>query len=90
MKVSYPADIVLALCGDWLKDHFLAADAEENFFNFVQEFLQKKNKTMCKNELQTTAAENSAKLLLEWKRSRSSLKFPSSVYCFVVTIYSFM
>lgn len=41
MKVSYPADIVLALCGDGLKDHFLAADAEENFFNFVQEFLQK-------------------------------------------------
>lgn len=44
MIVSYPADIVLALCGDGLIDHFLAANAEENFFNFVQEFLQKQNK----------------------------------------------
>lgn len=41
--VSYPADIVLALCGDGLIDHFLAANAEKNFFNFVQEFLQRKN-----------------------------------------------
>lgn len=38
---SYPADIVLALCGDGLEDHFLAANAEENFLNFAQEFLQK-------------------------------------------------
>lgn len=38
--ISYPADIVLALCGDGLKDHFLAANAEENFFNLVQEFLR--------------------------------------------------
>lgn len=41
LMFSYPADIVLALCGDGLIDHFLAANAEENFFNFVQEFLQK-------------------------------------------------
>lgn len=40
---AYPADIVLALCGDGLIDHFLAANAEENFFNLVQKFLQKQN-----------------------------------------------
>lgn len=37
---SYPADIVLTLCGDGLKDHFLAANAEENFLNLIQKFLQ--------------------------------------------------
>lgn len=42
--VSYPADIVLALCGDGLIDHFLAANAEENFFNLVQKFLQRQKK----------------------------------------------
>lgn len=35
MVISYPADIVLALCGDGLIDDFLTANAEENFFNLV-------------------------------------------------------
>lgn len=47
LAVSYPADVVLTLCGDGLKDHFLTADAEENFLNFVQEFLQKQQHEMC-------------------------------------------
>lgn len=42
-EMAHPADIVLALCGDWLIDHFLAANAEENFFNFVQKFLEEQN-----------------------------------------------
>lgn len=37
--VPYPANIVLTLCGDWLEDHILAANAEENLLNLVQEFL---------------------------------------------------
>lgn len=40
-QVSYPAHIVSTFCGDGLEDHLLAANAEENFLNFVQEFLQK-------------------------------------------------
>lgn len=33
---------MLTLSGDGLKHHFLAANAEENLFNFNQEFLQDK------------------------------------------------
>lgn len=43
-SVSYPAHIVLTLCGDWLEDHILAANAEENLFDLVQEFLGEKKK----------------------------------------------
>lgn len=50
LMVSYPADIVLALCGDGLKDHFLTANAEENFFNFVQEFLKKQKQSVLRHE----------------------------------------
>lgn len=38
---AFPADIVLALCGDGLINHFLAANAEKHLFNFVQEFRSK-------------------------------------------------
>lgn len=38
--ISYPADVVLAFCGDGLIDDFLAADAQENFLHFVDEALQ--------------------------------------------------
>lgn len=37
---SYPADIVLALCGDGLVNNFLAADTQENFLHFIYESLQ--------------------------------------------------
>lgn len=38
---TFPTDIMLALGGDWLKDNFLTADAEEHFLNFSQEFWSK-------------------------------------------------
>lgn len=38
--VAHPADVVLALSGDGLVHHFLAADAQEHFLHLVQEFLQ--------------------------------------------------
>ena len=46
---SYPADIVLALCGDRLKDNFLAANTQENLLNFVQEFLWKRMQVVFRN-----------------------------------------
>lgn len=47
-SVSYPANIVLTLCGDWLEDHFLAANAEENLFDLAQKFLARKKKIVDK------------------------------------------
>lgn len=38
---TFLAHIVLTLSGDWLEDHFLAANANKNFFNFSQEFRSK-------------------------------------------------
>lgn len=48
-SVSYPANIVLTLCGDWLEDHILAANAEENLLNLVQEFLGQKHRRKINN-----------------------------------------
>lgn len=51
--VPHPADIVLALCGDGLIDHFLTANAEENFFNFAQEFLEKQKQSVLRHFLRS-------------------------------------
>lgn len=38
---AFPADVMLALCGDWLIDHFLAAYTQEHLLHFVQELRSK-------------------------------------------------
>lgn len=96
-KVSHPAHIVLALCGDGLIDHFLTANAEENFFNFAQEFLEKHKSKRVKTFLKVTRMWRQAAILTGPSDSDCmasshtflfAVSFFISDFCSLVSLYS--
>lgn len=94
--VSYPADIVLAFCGDGLIDHFLTANAEENFFNFVQEFLKKQKQSVLRHFWGSQIWRKAAILTGPSERDCMAsshtflfaVSFFISVFCSLVSLYS--
>lgn len=94
--VSHPADIVLALCSDGLVDHFLTANAEENFLNFAQEFLKKPKQSTLRPNSRTPTSRYAAILTGPSDRDCMAsahtflfaVSFFISVFCSLVSLYS--